>query len=197
MRIFAFRAARADVAIRRITLMKCAAACVSEYPHRSVANCHGRLDEPGFWPLASSGRCRTRTHNRFPSGPSSAQSTVAPTRAILIGRHNEFALVSATSSQTVRLVPGQALEDPFSVRYVDAQGHPLQGLAVSFFADGCGEPGIDPPHCPPRDIYGHFTPPMDSVVHTDANGVATSNAFVAGSNRRDLQRARRGMVFAI
>jgi len=95
--------------------------------------------------------------------------------------HNDLASVSAQSSRTVRLAPGQALTEPFSVRYVDAQNHPLQGLAVWFLADACGESDIGPPDCPPRDIYGHFTPPMNSVVHTDANGVATSNAFVAGS----------------
>jgi len=94
--------------------------------------------------------------------------------------HNDLASVSAQSSRTVRLAPSQTQTEPFSVRYVDATGRPLQGLAVSFLVDECGASGVGPPDCPPHDIFGHFVPPMSSDVHTDANGVATSNAFVAG-----------------
>jgi len=95
--------------------------------------------------------------------------------------HNDLASVSPLSPRTVRLAPGQALAEPFSVRYVNAQGNPLPGLAVWFAPNGCAEPAtLGPPQCPPPEIYGTFTPPMHSVVHTDANGVATSNAFVAG-----------------
>jgi len=94
--------------------------------------------------------------------------------------HNAFASVTAVSSQTVRLTVGAASGEPVSVRYVDASGHPLSGLAVSFLVDDCSTSGIGPADCPPQLTFGHFVPPMSAPVVTGADGVATSNSFVAG-----------------
>jgi hypothetical protein len=94
--------------------------------------------------------------------------------------HNSFASVAAVGSPTLRLTVGDASGQPLSVRYVDANGHPLAGLAVEFFVDDCSTSSTGPTDCPPQATFGHFTPAMSSPVATDANGIATSSPFVTG-----------------
>lgn len=94
--------------------------------------------------------------------------------------HNAFASVTSVISPTLRLTVGGASGQALSVRYVDAQGHPLTGLAVEFLVDDCSTSDIGPADCPPQATFGHFVPPMTAPVATDADGVATSSPFVAG-----------------
>jgi hypothetical protein len=103
--------------------------------------------------------------------------------------HNAFASVSVVGSQTVRLTVGEASGVPLSVRYVDSDGHPLAGLAVTFLVDDCSASGIGPADCPPQSTFGHFVPPMTAPAVTDGDGVAISHPFAAGSVVADYQVA--------
>ena len=103
--------------------------------------------------------------------------------------HNAFASVTAVSSPTVRLTVGEANGVAISVRYVDANGNPLVGLAVNFLVDECSSSGIGPADCPPSSTFGEFVPPMAAPVSTDGDGVATSSPFVAGNVVADYQVA--------
>lgn len=84
-------------------------------------------------------------------------------------------------SQTVSV--GSVLPQRFVVRISDAQGQTLVGVRVRFNINLCFE-GVPPPGggCPPAALYGRFnTSNFSSEVLSDGNGLATSDAFVAGS----------------
>jgi len=106
----------------------------------------------------------------------------APAVLAQLDDHNENASMSIVGAETIRVAPGGTVPERFSVRIVDAQGVPMEGLAVWFFPDGCGESGgPDFFYCPPWAVYGTFDPPVNVPIHTDANGVATAPPFTAGS----------------
>jgi len=106
----------------------------------------------------------------------------APAVLAQLDDHNENASMSIVGAETIRVAPGGTVPERFAVRIVDAQGVPMEGLAVWFFPDGCGESGgPDFFYCPPWAVYGTFDPPVNVPIHTDANGVATAPPFTAGS----------------
>lgn len=83
--------------------------------------------------------------------------------------------------QTVAV--GSELPERFVLRVTDPQGQPMAGVRVVFAINFCLE-GVPPPGggCPPPTLYGQFvnaTGPSEAV--SDAAGLATSAAFVAGS----------------
>jgi|GEM_PF-4274089 len=82
--------------------------------------------------------------------------------------------------QTVRVAT--ILPTPFAVRATDEHGSPLAGLPVQFAVNSCIDAPLQPPSCPPAELYGHFASGPDGVTAmTDADGVAVANGFTAGS----------------
>lgn len=108
----------------------------------------------------------------WPQAGSAAQTT------------NESGTITTVGTSSFVLnAPGAPLPETFSVRVVDANGNPVQGLTVEFFPDiqTCLE--MDPNCSVPEDVvYGHFANhEAELFAITDANGVArTSVNFVGG-----------------
>jgi hypothetical protein len=95
---------------------------------------------------------------------------------------NENAVLSLTGETSARIAPGAEVELPLSVRIVDAHGAPLAGLVVEFFVNACVPPPSLPDPCPLPGTYGHFADAHAARnAVTDADGVASAPAFVAGS----------------
>ena len=96
----------------------------------------------------------------------------APAVLAQLDDHNENASMSIVGAETIRVAPGATVPERFSVRIVDAQGVPMEGLAVWFFPDGCGESGgPDFFYCPPWAVYGTFDPPVNpDVIGTVVEG---------------------------
>ena len=87
--------------------------------------------------------------------------------------------INGPGHYTVR--PNQTISPSFVVKVTDASGNPLPGLNVQFFINSSLCAPLAPCNSPPAGgLYGHF---VDAASHipTNADGIATSPAFVAGS----------------
>lgn len=107
-----------------------------------------------------------------------------------------FAVASATFAQTnytgytLTVVGGsgqivaesEVLPQRFAVQLADAQGHPVAGIPVRFWADTCIDMPLLPPTCPKRPFYGHFLDgALSALATTDSSGIATAPVYVAGT----------------
>lgn len=92
--------------------------------------------------------------------------------------------LTAGAQQVV--VVNQTLPTRFAARLATPQGAPLPGVTVHFAINLCLE-GTPPPGggCPTVALYGTFADgspeDLSTTAVTDADGVATAAAFVAGS----------------
>jgi hypothetical protein len=88
--------------------------------------------------------------------------------------------VEAVGATEFSIVPGHVLQEPFRLRVLDGNGHPVPRFPVTFSVDG---PACFLGTCPPVGTFGYFLvpPPQLFVEHvdveTDANGVATAPTF--------------------
>ncbi|MCB1573155.1 MAG: Ig-like domain-containing protein [Xanthomonadales bacterium] len=100
--------------------------------------------------------------------PATAQTYTAPLSVEAVGP-TEFSVV-----------PGHVLQEPFRLRVLDGNGHPVSGFPVTFHVDG---PACFLGMCPPAGTFGYFLVPPPQLfvetigVDTDANGVATAPTF--------------------
>lgn len=93
------------------------------------------------------------------------------------------ASISVVGPNTFEALPGTVLSTPFAVRVVDAQGVPLSGLIVDFFANTCLPAPLQPYSCPAETQYSAYygTFGGGASVATGIDGVATAPIFTAGS----------------
>jgi hypothetical protein len=91
--------------------------------------------------------------------------------------------MEAVNGSTRIMLAGGVAEPPFAVRVTNAQGQPMAGVQVEFHVNHCLDM-LPPPGggCPPAALYGRFNASSGSPgAVSDATGLATSSAFVAGS----------------
>ena len=91
--------------------------------------------------------------------------------------------MEAVNGSTRIMLAGGVAEPPFAVRVTNAQGQPIPGVRVEFSVNHCLD-FLPPPGggCPPAALYGRFNASNGSPGEvSDANGLATATAFVAGS----------------
>ena len=71
----------------------------------------------------------------------------------------------------------------FAVRVTDPQGLPIAGLVVEFLVDKPLCAPLQPCNLPPASLYGLFANGRDFIqVGTDANGIARTGEYVAGTS---------------
>jgi hypothetical protein len=112
-------------------------------------------------------------------------SMVAATCAFAsVSNRNPYCVIATVGADSAYFSsPAEIFTDGCVVRLPNPQGKPLQGLKVEFFVNhpiGFPEPPPGSPPLPPLETYGHFEANY-IVATTDAQGIARSGPFTAGS----------------
>ena len=109
--------------------------------------------------------------------------SVAPDAFATVLNRNPNLTISIIDEENITLRVSATLQGGMAVRVTDPMGLPIVGLSVNFFNNTQFCPPILPCKIPAPTVYGRFSDGSGAVlVETDANGVARSGSYSAGTS---------------